>query len=618
MCGIAGVIYVDRQRTVYENELKSMTRNIIHRGPDDEGFYIANNVGLAFRRLSIIDVSNGKQPISNENDDVWVTMNGEIYNYQKLKSELIGLGHRFKSNSDTEVLVHLYEEYGMDFVTQLRGMFAFALFDKKANKIIFARDRIGIKPLFYSMTNEGLIFGSEIKAIKSLSDSSQINDNAIIDYFTYGYVLDNKTIYNCIKKLPPACIMELDISSFKCTISEYWKIKPKPNLKLTESEWIEEIRAKLKETIQMHMIADVPIGAFLSGGVDSSAVVSYMAQFSSEPIQTFSIGFHEEKYNELEYAKLVSQLYNTNHTELKLEPTSIGFVDSLVDIYDEPFADSSAIPTYFLSKLTRQKVTVALSGDGGDELFAGYKNYNKSYKAYKVSKLLPDFIRPFFHRIQDTIPLPSTIKEILYFLSKESTSLSAYATMFKEYELSNLFNKNFSNTVKTNSAINIKIEALKLLDERDFLTSFELLDLNTYLVDDILTKVDRASMANSIEVRVPLLDHEFVEMAFNIPSSMKLIKSEGKAIFKKALIDKLPNNVLYRKKQGFAVPLNGWFKDNLYEYLNDEMLNKNSKMYDYLDANEVEKIIKEHLSGKVDLSAKIWTMLVFHKWLEKN
>lgn len=618
MCGIAGIVFFEKDRIVTRQSLKAMTDPIIHRGPDDEGFYINNNVGLGFRRLSIIDLDTGNQPMCNEDETIWVVMNGEIYNFISLRNDLIKRGHKFKSTSDTEVLVHLYEDCGVDFIKRLRGMFAIGLYDKRKNKLILARDRVGIKPLFYAFTGDSLIFGSELKEVlKGLDTKPEINPRAVLDYFTYGYSLGEKTFFEGINKLLPASYLELDINTFDRNIIKFWEIDSTPDYTKTESEWIEIITAKLRETVKLHMISDVPLGAFLSGGVDSSSVVATMAQLSSQPVQTFSIGFKEAKYNELEYARKVSKLYNTNHHEMILEPASVEIIDDLINMFDEPFADSSAIPTYFVSKFARESVTVALSGDGGDELFAGYLHYAKAKHIASAMHFLPDFIKSTFGVINSILPDHTFGKGISYYLSKPPTQVGAYFTNFKDYEIRSLFKNEFLEELKSYSAIDVKINMLKSYNNKDIVAKNELLDINTFMVDDILTKVDRVSMANSLEVRVPLLDHDFLELAFKIPSTMKLKNGEGKYIFKKSLKPNLPKDILYRKKQGFGVPLSKWFNNDLNSYIKDELINNNGLLSNYFKPNTIAKIIEEHSHGKREFSTQIWALLFFQLWYKK-
>jgi asparagine synthase (glutamine-hydrolysing) len=545
-------------------------------------------------------------------------MNGEIYNYKQLKKFLLTQGHIFKSESDTEVLVHLYEEFGFEFVKKLRGMFSFALHDNKSNKVMIARDRVGIKPLFYYRDALSMVFGSEIKEIKKLKTELEHDNEGILDYFTYGYTLEDKTCYKNLKKLLPSHYIVIDLNTGKDYSQRYWRLEYKPEYQRTEKEWTEIINEKLTETVKCHMVADVPLGAFLSGGVDSSTVVAKMASISKVPIKTFSVGFKEEKFNELKFAKIVSDQYKTEHHELVLEPESIEIIKDMVELYDEPFADSSAIPTYFLSKMTKEYVKVALSGDGGDEMFAGYKSYKKADYIHRKLKYNPAFLRKMIGFGLKMYPDHFYGKGLLYYLSKESKYLPCYNGIFKEYELQKLLNRDFVKALQKYSSFDSKINMLNQYKSTDYLTDCELLDINNYMVDDILTKVDRASMKNSLEVRVPLLDHELIELAFRIPSKFKLHNGEGKYILKKSLENELPNEILYRKKQGFALPLAKWFKKDLTKYVNEELLNKNNLIYNFLNIQAVKHTLDLNAKGQRDFSGQIWTILFFSEWLKKN
>jgi asparagine synthase (glutamine-hydrolysing) len=618
MCGIVGIAYSDRNHMVEASIIKSMCDLIIHRGPDDEGIYINKNVGLGFRRLSIIDLTTGHQPISNENSTIWVTLNGEIYNYLDLRTELISKGHIFKSQSDTEVLVHLYEEYGDQFLTKLRGMFGLALFDSVNQKLLIARDRVGIKPLFYYFDRGKFLYGSELKAIKSSVDNLEIDNASIVDYFSYGYIYGEKSIYRDIHKLLPGHYLSLNLLNFDFSINRYWELKTDLDYSKTHDEWIEAIQFKLKETVSSHMISDVPLGAFLSGGVDSSTIVGLMTEISNNPVETFSIGFHEEKYSELKYARQVSEKFGTNHHELILESSSVDVIDKIIDMYDEPFADSSAIPTYFVSKFAREKVTVVLSGDGGDELFAGYGAYLKLMKLSTFNRRNPIDISQLFKLLNKMIPEHSFGKGLTYYLSKKDSDLAAYFTLNKDYELAGLFNKDFLKTTSEFHSINRKIAQMSKYKMADKILKSQLLDFNTYLVDDILTKVDRASMRNSLEVRVPILDHEFVELAFQIPTSFKINESNTKIILKKAFGHILPESILNRPKKGFSIPLSNWFNYQLKEFVEEELFSDQFDSLNIFNKARVRKLINNHKQSKRDFGGQIWALLVFSRWLKSN
>ena len=534
MCGITGKLYFDKERKVALEELTKMTDVITHRGPDDKGYYINENVGLGFRRLSIIDLKTGHQPLSNDSKKLWITFNGEIYNFKEIRSGLEQKGYKFRTNTDTETIVNLYQEYGEKCVDHLRGMFAFVIWDDTKKQLFGARDRFGIKPFHYYIDKEKFIWGSEIKSItRSEGIKKQINLESLDYYFAYGYSPRSSSIFHEIQKLKPGHYFTCKpFEKEKLKISQYWKIDFEPDFTKSESYWKEAMYDCLNDAVKMRMISDVPLGAFLSGGVDSSTVVALMSKNSDNPIKTFSIGFKEEKYNELKYARLVAEKYNTNHHEFIVEPESIDLLPKLVDAYDEPFSDNSAIPTYYVSKYTREHVTVALSGDGGDELFAGYDEYSK-YAALHNSvfnnKVTNNLV---FNPLNKLIPDHFYGKGLSYYLSKNKNHIGAYMCAWKDYERKNIFRNEQRANLKSNYAEQQKINLINATDA-DFISKMQKLDMQTYMVDGILTKVDRASMMNSLEVRVPLLDHEFAELSFKIPSKYKLNGNLKKYILKK-------------------------------------------------------------------------------------
>lgn len=616
MCGITGVIYLDNSRKTESSVLKNMTDAIVHRGPDDEGFYVNNNVGLGFRRLSIIDLNTGHQPLSNEDDSVWIIFNGEIYNYLEQREILKSKGYKFKTATDTEVILHLYEEYGVNCLQYLRGMFAFAIWDSKKEELFCSRDRFGIKPFYYYMDSEKFVFGSEIKAILKCGNIDKtLSYDALDSYFAFGYITSDLSIYKKIKKLQPAHYLQLSFRKIvSIEIKRYWEIDFNINFDKTEAQWEEEIEASLSEAVKLHMIADVPLGAFLSGGIDSSSVVAMMAKHSNQPIKTFSIGFKETRFNELEFAREVAKKNNCEHHEQIIEPESIGLLPRLVDAYDEPFADSSAIPTYYVSKLAREYVTVALSGDGGDELFAGYNEYNNLNKLYchPLNLKNTSFSNLLWGNLHKLIPEGGKGKSTSYLFSKNREYMGAYMTIYSKAEREKLILNNSSDTRFSEL---YKQDILIKAINNDFISRLQNLDIQTYLVDDILTKVDRASMMNSLETRVPLLDHKFAELSFQIPSSLKLKGNNQKAIFKQAMSPYLPERILSHPKQGFAIPLSMWFKNDLNEYVNDTLLASNSHLSSYLDRNYVKKVVEDK-SSKGDFRTRIWSLLFFEEWLK--
>lgn len=621
MCGITGRINFNKTDIILHSELKAMSDSIQHRGPDDEGFYINENIGLGFRRLSIIDLSTGHQPLTNEDESIWIIFNGEIYNFLELRNSLIKQGHIFKTKTDTETIIHLYEQYGSDCLQYLRGMFAFAIWDNNKQELFCARDRFGIKPFYYYTDNKKFVFGSEIKAIvKSSNIDKTLSLDAIDSYFAFGYISGDLSIYKQVKKLQPAHYLQVSLNRTpKIKITRYWDIHFEPDYSKTESQWKAELEECFSETVKMHMISDVPLGAFLSGGIDSSSVVAMMAKNSTQAIKTFSIGFNEQEYNELTYAREIAAKYGCDHHELIVEPESISLLPKLISSFDEPFADSSAIPTYYVSKLARESVKVVLSGDGGDELFAGYSIYkglNKihSYPFNFNSSVLSNLIWGTIHKIT---PQHFKYEQTLYFLSKKKEYLSAYISIWKKHERMKLF-RNTEIIDRASSSESYKEHLLKLGANLDYITNMQNLDMKTYMVDDILTKVDRTSMINSIEARVPILDHKFAELSFKIPWNLKLKEGDQKYIFKQAMTPNLTPNILNHRKQGFGIPLKYWFKDDLKQYTKDTLLSANPQISNFLDKKYIQKILLKNHSNNRDFSSKIWTMIVFEEWLKQN
>jgi asparagine synthase (glutamine-hydrolysing) len=572
--------------------------------------------------LSIIDLNTGHQPLTNEDSGVTIIFNGEIYNYVEQRNILVSKGYIFKTATDTEVILHLYEEYGVNCLQYLRGMFGFAIWDKGRQQLFCARDRFGIKPFYYYSDEEKFIFGSEIKAIIKAGDVDRtLSYDALDCYFAFGHIIGDMSIYKSIRKLKPAHYLLL---SFKDKVSieikKYWEIKFEPDYSKTEDYWIEEIQSCLSETVKLHMISDVPLGAFLSGGIDSSAVVSLMAINSNKPVKTFSIGFQNKEFNELSYARIIAEKYGCEHHEQIIEPESITLLPQLVRSFDEPFADSSAIPTYYVSRMAREKVTVALSGDGGDELFAGYSYYlymNKLH-SFPLNFKTPAINKFLWGSLHKILPDNITGKNASYFLSRNKDYLSAYLFTFSIDERKKMFlDDNLPENFLNQSEL-YKVDILKKGAENDFITNMQYLDLQTFMVDSVLTKVDRSSMMNSLEVRVPLLDHKFAELTFRIPSKLKFTGDEQKFIFKKAMSFYLPESILNHSKHGFSVPLSYWFKDDLNEYVNDVLLSQNPQSSSYLDKKFIKKIIDDNASGVRLSPTRIWALLFFEEWLKQN
>lgn len=622
MCGISGKLFLDKNRTIVPSVLKQMTDAIFHRGPDDEGFYIRDNVGLGFRRLSIIDLNTGHQPLSNSDQSIYIVFNGEIYNYLEQREHLSRDGFVFRTTSDTEVIINLYEKYGIGCLSYLRGMFAFAIWDNNKKQLFCARDRFGIKPFYYYSDNEKFVFGSEIKAILAAGEIDKtLSPEGLDSYLAFGCVSSDLSIYKHIRKLRPAHYLLLSFNE-KTTLEtrRYWEINFEPDFSRTEDQWVEELQACFSETVKLHMISDVPLGAFLSGGIDSSSVVAMMARNSSLPVKTFSIGFKEAKFCELEFAREMANKYNCEHHEQIIEPESITLLPMLVRAYDEPFADSSAIPTYYVSKLAREFVTVALSGDGGDELFAGYDIYKYFSRIHRffLNFNSPVLNKVFWGTIRKITPASWKGSGALNYLRLNKNFITAHLTFIPIQERKKLIGHQYPIIDYKAASEEYKEDILRKSHSKDFITNLQYLDFQTYMVNDILTKVDRASMLNSLEVRVPFLDHKFAELSFRIPSRLKLKGTDQKYILKKAMANELPGRILRNPKKGFAVPLTCWFKTDLSEYVNDTLLSPNTRLSAYLDQNCVRKIVEHSRKSNRDVSNRIWLLLFLEEWLKQS
>lgn len=598
-----------------------MTQTIVHRGPDDEGFYCDAGIGFGFRRLSIIDVAGGHQPLSNEDGSIWVMLNGEIYNYTELARQLLGLGHRFSTKSDTETIAHLYEEYGEDCFTHLRGMFAIALWDSRSRKLLLARDRVGKKPLYYAAYGERIVFGSELKCLLASAPPPprDIDIQALYDYFSFGYIPAPKTIYSAVSKLLPGHY--LVVSERGLSVRRYWEISFSNVRTRTEDEWCEILRHQLCEATRLRMMSEVPLGAFLSGGLDSSAVVAMMAQATNRPVTTCCVGFGEKEYDETAHARKVAEQFHTEHHEQLLRPQAIDILDKLAWHFDEPFADSSAIPTYYVSSAARQRVTVALGGDGGDESFAGYRRYRFDRVENKIRRLAPASVRrAIFGPLGALYPglawAPRFLRAKATFQSLARSPIDGYfnsVSIFRPGEKDDLFTAEFRELLCGYDSVEVLRQYYDRADTLDPLSRIQYVDIKTYLADDILTKVDRASMAVSLEVRAPLLDHVLMETAASIPSSLKIVRNQGKYIFKKAFTPILGSETVNRTKQGFAVPLENWFRDELRDVMRDSIRSLNGGI---LNPTYVKNIWDEHRRGQYDRSAHLWAVVMFHRWSE--
>lgn len=623
MCGIAGVIYAERDRPVNPSVLQAMSDQIAHRGPDSEGFLIEPGIGLAHRRLSIIDIAGGQQPLGNETGSVQTVFNGEIYNFQNLRRELLALGHRFQTQSDTEILVHLYEEIGERLVDRLRGMFAFALWDKTRRRLLLARDRIGIKPLYIYRDTEKLIFGSEIKAILAHPDvSREIDPEALEGFLALGIVSGARSIFHKIEKLQPAHILSVTTDQLWCSPQRYWQLTMEPDERPSVGEWCEEIRAKIIETTRMHLTADVPVGAFLSGGVDSSLIVAVASDQTRGKLQTFSLGFEDEQFSELAYAKEIANRFNTDHTESIVTSDSVSLLDELTHYYDEPFADPSAIPSYLVSRLASQHVKVVLSGDGGDEAFGGYDRYAHDLIESRIRKQIPRWLRQSIlapvSRVwpkSDWLPRPLRARTLLTNLSLDPGPAYANTLMlFRQPFRRRLIESSLRDQLQGHNPCALIEQYVRHTTTGDILGGMISADTSILLPDAFLVKVDRASMAHGLEVRPPLVDHELMELAARIPSKWKIHKSRTKWILKQAFKETLPVNIRDRPKRGFEIPIDDWLRGPLRPMFEAAVLEPNARVRELVDQAVIKKLYQAHLSKKQRLGNVLWSLLILAKW----
>jgi len=621
MCGIAGFIDLWDTRAVCDASeraliLDRMCQIIRHRGPDDQGTMVKDGVALGMRRLSIIDLAGGHQPMSGEDGSVTIVFNGEIYNFLELKPQLEARGHRFQTHSDTEAIVHAYEEFGDSCVNHLRGMFAFAIWDERARKLFVARDRAGKKPLYYTVTPQGtLVFGSELKSLLEHPDvEREINLQALDAYFTLGYVPDPLSIFRDIHKLPPG--HHLTFANGRVIVRQYWDFTFEPAQSRREEDYLEELRTLLDDAVRLRLISDVPLGAFLSGGIDSSTVVGLMARHMGQPVKTFSIGFHEDSYNELKYARLTAKKFGTDHHEFFVTPDICEIVDELAWHFDEPFADSSAIPTYMVSKLAREHVTVVLSGDGGDELFAGYTRYLVEQQRSGFANL-PGFVRRgMMQPLSRRLPHGARGRNYLHNISLDPLdryldSVSIFTWLNKQ----SLYTQDFRNRLGGDGYVAGRFREYGMNVKTDEpLDRLLYLDSKTYLPGDILTKVDRMSMAVSLEARVPLLDHKLIDFVTRIPASMKLAGLETKHLFKRAIKDLVPEEILNRPKQGFGVPIQEWINQQLRDRLRDTLREPRTRQRGYVESRYLDVLLDEHERGRRDHSMSLWALLMLELW----
>lgn len=620
MCGICGVVNRHSDAPVQFADVKKMCDVITHRGPDDEGQYVKNNVGLGMRRLSIIDLSTGAQPIYNEDNSVVIVFNGEIYNHTIIRRDLEAKGHKFKTKTDTEAILHAYEEYGVDCVQHLNGMFAFSIWDENKKRLFIARDRIGIKPLYYYSDEKRFVFGSELKSILQINDvPREVEPKALDTFLTVEYIPAPLSIFKKIYKLPAAHWLLYENGELK--IQKYWHLEYKQSAK-SEPELCEELREILHDAVKIRLMSDVPLGAFLSGGLDSSSIVAMMSKSMSEPVKSFSIGFDDSTYNELPYARAIAKHFNTDHYEEIIKPDAVDLTEKIIHQLDEPFNDFSVLPTYMVSEMARKYVTVALSGDGGDELLAGYDTYIAERMARQYAKF-PSIVRkgalePIITLLPPTEKKKGLINKAKRFI--EGARLPAelqhtrWMTFMQQAEKQLLYLPEFIDKLDGYNPHGFILEKLQHISSLDPLDQQEYIDIHTYLVDDILVKVDRMSMAVSLEARVPMLDFRFVEFAATIPSSMRLSGNRTKHILKQAMKGILPEFILNRGKEGFSIPIKNWMKNELKPMMLDSLSETNVKNAGYFEPKYVTHLVNEHLTGKENHSHRLWALMMFHMW----
>lgn len=635
MCGIVGVVDTSGN-DIEADMIRCMASTMFHRGPDDDGVYISNselkthnsklNIGLGHRRLSIIDLSSaGHQPMSNEDGTIWIVFNGEVYNFEELRSELLAKGHTFKSRTDTETIIHLYEEEQERCVKRLRGMFAFGIWDKTNQRLFLARDRVGKKPLYYTISGTTFIFASEIKAILKWKDVNiHLNELSLHHYLTYGYTPPPDTMFEGIKNLAPSHILVYENNDIR--IERYWRLSYIPKEKLNEEDCKDRIISLLTDAVRVRLVSDVPLGVFLSGGIDSSAVVAMMSRLKNNRIKTFSIGFDERDYSELKYARLVAKRFNTDHKELIVKPDLLDILPKLVWHYNEPFGDSSCVPSYYVAKMTREFVTVALNGDGGDESFGGYERYIGT-KLGIYLQFLPSYVSAMLSKSLDILGSMSFMESRKRDIARRRNffdALSKYRDYEKRYarwmsfftneHKESLYSEQFKDRICASDSYRILLNLIKDSDGFDAVDRVMNTDVLSYLPSDLLVKMDIAAMANSLEARSPFLDHHLMEFCARLPSNYKVRGFHTKYILKKALRGILPDEILKRGKMGFGVPIGVWFKDRLKDYVEDILLSSSFKSREYFNMDYIKQILGEHTSGKQDHTHRIWALINFELW----
>lgn len=628
MCGIVGIFDLSEKREINRDLLSRMNETQFHRGPDEGGLHIEAGLGFGHRRLSIIDLTSGQQPMISHDQNVVLTYNGEVYNFLELRKELEVLGYSFLTHCDTEVILYAWQAWGESCVDRLRGMFAFAVWDRDRQTLFLARDRLGVKPLYYSeLANGQFIFGSELKSLREHPGlPKELDPTAIEDYFGFGYVPDPKTIYKNVYKLEPGYCLAIKRGCKTYKPRQYWDVHFAPRPPQDEQATGEELIERLREVVKIRMVADVPLGAFLSGGVDSSAVVAMMAGLSGDPVNTCSISFGDPAFNESQFAAKVAERYHTAHRVEQVDVDDFTLIDKLAGLYDEPYADSSALPTYRVCELAKKQVTVVLSGDGGDENLAGYRRYRWHVNEEQMRSWLPANIRkPVFGLLGqiypnvDWAPKIFRAKSTLESIARDSLEGYFHSISVLPNELrSKLFSNQLKKDLQGYQAVDVFRRHIDRAPTDNPLSLVQYLDIKTYLPGDILTKVDRASMAHALEVRVPLLDHKLVEWMAGLQPDMKLNGREGKYLLKKSLEKYLPNDILYRPKMGFAVPLNAWFKGPLKHKVREALLGETMIQCGLFDQAFLQQMVNQNEAGLHDYSSPIWSLFMFEAFLENN
>jgi asparagine synthase (glutamine-hydrolysing) len=625
MCGIVGIVESDLDRPVDPSALQRMVRTLVHRGPDEEGSVALDGVGLAMRRLAIVDLAGGQQPFTNETGDIRLVANGEIYNFPEVRRELESLGHTFRSQSDIEVLVHGYEQWGPGFLPRLRGMFALALWDGRNRTLLAARDRAGEKPLYWTQTPQGLLFASEVKALLVCPEvSRELDPEALDQFLTYEYILAPRTILKGVHKLPPASYLTLKDGQVE--VRRYWDAASVPLEDWSDNDAVDALRERLRHAVIGQMMADVPLGAFLSGGIDSSAIVALMSEASRQPINTFSMGFDDGSYNELAFAREVAASFHTNHRERTVTPELQTLFDRLIVHLDEPFADVSMFPTYMVSALAREHVTVALSGDGGDELFGGYDAYEAQALASRLGGL-GEAVMPALAAVAATLPptekkkgLVNKVKRFTAGATTAPSDLGHYRWMvyLGPAAKSRLYAAGLQDRLRAHDVYAPVREALGRFSQDDLLNRQLYADLSLYLADDILVKVDRMAMATSLETRAPFLDADVMELAFSMPEHLKIRNGERKWVLKQAMRGILPDSILTRKKEGFSIPIKNWLRRELQPLMRTLLSPERVRARGLFDAAEVTRLVEDHIAGRENHAHTLFPLMVLERWSEEH